>query len=89
MCWDAYGSGAPRATRELAAIFSSAARSRRNPVTVLFIGLAALAATRRSHVVRALAAALLTAAVALLLPDLRMLAPVVAGVVVALPGGDR
>ena len=56
---------------------------------VLFIGLAALAATRRSHVVRALAAALLTAAVALLLPDLRMLAPVVAGVVVALPGGNR
>jgi hypothetical protein len=40
-------------------------------------------------VVRALAAALLTAAVALLLPDLRMLAPVVAGVVVALPGGAR
>lgn len=56
---------------------------------VLFIGLASLAATRRSHVVRALAAALLTAAVALLLPDLRMLAPVVAGVVVALPGGNR
>lgn len=56
---------------------------------VLFIGLAALAATRRSHVVRALAAALLTAAVALLLPEVRMLAPVVAGVLVALPGGDR
>lgn len=56
---------------------------------VLFIGLASLAVTRRSHVVRALAAAVLTAAVALLLPDLRMLAPVVAGVVVALPGGDR
>ncbi|MGH7367520.1 MAG: AzlC family ABC transporter permease [Candidatus Rokuibacteriota bacterium] len=56
---------------------------------VLFIGLAALAATRRSHVFRALAAALLTAAVAVLLPDLRMLAPVVAGVLVALPGGDR
>jgi 4-azaleucine resistance transporter AzlC len=56
---------------------------------VLFIGLASLAVTRRSHVVRALVAALLTAAVALLLPDLRMLAPVVAGVLVALPGGDR
>ncbi|HSE03742.1 MAG TPA: AzlC family ABC transporter permease [Methylomirabilota bacterium] len=56
---------------------------------VLFIGLASLAAIRRSHVVRAVAAALLTAAVALLLPDLRMLAPVVAGVLVALPGGDR
>jgi branched chain amino acid efflux pump len=55
---------------------------------VLFIGLASLAVRRRSHVVRALAAALLTAAVAVLLPDLRMIAPVVAGVVVALPGRD-
>jgi branched chain amino acid efflux pump len=53
---------------------------------VLFIGLAALAATRWSHVVRAVAAAALTAAVALLLPDLKTLAPVVAGVLVALPG---
>ena len=56
---------------------------------VLFIGLASLAATRRSDVVRALAAAILTAAAALLLPDLRMLAPVVAGVLVALPGRHR
>jgi uncharacterized membrane protein YccC len=41
-------------------------------------------------VVRAVAAAALTAAVALLLPDLKTLAPVVAGVLVALPGGrDR
>lgn len=56
---------------------------------VLFIGLASLAATRRSHAVRALAAAVLTAAVALLFPGLRMLAPVVAGVLVALPGRDR
>ncbi len=53
---------------------------------VLFIGLASMAVTRRSHVARALAAALLTAVVAVLLPDLRMLAPVVAGVLVALPG---
>jgi predicted branched-subunit amino acid permease len=56
---------------------------------VLFIGLAALAATRPSHVVRAVAAAVLTAAVAVLLPDFRMLAPVIAGVLVALPGGER
>ena len=56
---------------------------------VLFIGLASLAATRRSHAVRGLAAAVLTAAVALLFPGLRMLAPVVAGVLVALPGRDR
>jgi predicted branched-subunit amino acid permease len=56
---------------------------------VLFIGLAALAATRRSHVIRALAAAVLTALVAWLLPGLRMLAPVVAGVLVALPGRER
>jgi predicted branched-subunit amino acid permease len=55
---------------------------------VLFIGLAALAVRRPSHVVRALAAAVLTAAVAMLLPDLRMLAPVIAGVLVALPGRE-
>jgi len=55
---------------------------------VLFIGLASLAARGRSHVARALAAAILTALVALLLPDLRMLAPVAAGVLVALPGRD-
>jgi len=56
---------------------------------VLFIGLASLAVTRRSHAVRALAAAVLTAAVAFAVPDLRMIAPVVAGVVAALPGGER
>ncbi len=56
---------------------------------VLFISLASLAVTRRSHVVRAVVAAVLTAAVAFAVPDLRMLAPVVAGVVAALPGGER
>jgi predicted branched-subunit amino acid permease len=56
---------------------------------VLFIGLASLAVTRRSHAVRALAAALLTAGIAFALPDLRVLAPVVAGVLVALPGVER
>lgn len=55
---------------------------------VLFIGLASLAVTRPSHVARAVAAAGLTAAVAVLLPDLRMLAPVIAGVLVALPGRE-
>ena len=55
---------------------------------VLFIGLAALAVTRPSHVARAVAAAVLTAAVAVLRPDLRMLAPVIAGVLVALPGRE-
>lgn len=55
---------------------------------VLFIGLAALAVTRPSHVARAVAAAVLTAAVAVLLPDLRLLAPVIAGVLVALPGRE-
>ena len=54
---------------------------------VLFIGLAALAATSKATVVRALAAALLTAAFALAFPDARSLAPVLAGVLVALPGG--
>lgn len=56
---------------------------------VLFIGLAAMAVRRPSHVVRALAAALITATVAVLLPELRLLAPVVAGVLVALPGRDE
>jgi predicted branched-subunit amino acid permease len=56
---------------------------------VLFIGLASLAVTRRSHVVRALAAALLTAGIAFAVPDLRGLAPVIAAVLVALPGGER
>jgi predicted branched-subunit amino acid permease len=56
---------------------------------VLFIGLASLAVTRRSHAVRALAAALLTAGIAFALPDLRVVAPVVAGVLVALPGVER
>lgn len=56
---------------------------------VLFIGLASLAVSRRSHVVRALAAAMLTAGIALAAPDLRGLAPVIAAVLVALPGGER
>jgi predicted branched-subunit amino acid permease len=56
---------------------------------LLFIGLASLAVTRRSHAVRALAAALLTAGIAVAVPDLRVLAPVVAAVLVALPGGKR
>ena len=55
---------------------------------VLFIGLAALSVSRRSHVVRALAAAALTAAFAFALPDLRAIAPVLAGVLAALPGRD-
>lgn len=53
---------------------------------VLFIGLAALAARSRSIVVRAVGAAALTALIAVLLPDIRALAPVVAGVLVSLPG---
>jgi len=53
---------------------------------VLFIGLASLAATTRTLVLRAFAAAALTATVALFLPDIRSLAPVIAGVLVALPG---
>jgi hypothetical protein len=56
---------------------------------VLFIGLASLAVTQPTHAVRALAAAALTAALVLALPDLRVLAPVVAGVVAALPGAKR
>lgn len=56
---------------------------------VLFIGLASLAATRRSDALRAVVAAVLTAGLALALPDLRVLAPVLAGVVAALPGSNR
>lgn len=55
---------------------------------VLFIGLTSLACRARSDVVRALGAAGLTAGLAFALPDLRALAPVVASVVVALPGGE-
>lgn len=55
---------------------------------VLFIGLASLACRTRGHAVRALGAAGLTAAFAFALPDLRALAPVVASVLVALPGSD-
>lgn len=56
---------------------------------VLFIGLASLAARTRSDAVRAGAAALLTVLWAWLLPGLRALAPVVAGVLVALPRDRR
>ena len=56
---------------------------------VLFVGLAALAATSATLVVRALVAASLTAVIALLIPDVRALAPVVAGFLVALPGGAK
>ena len=55
---------------------------------VLFIGLAALAARTRSVLFRAAVAALITAVIALTLPDWRALAPVVAGALVALPA-DR
>jgi predicted branched-subunit amino acid permease len=55
---------------------------------VLFIGLASLACITRSHAIRALGAAALTAGLAFALPELRALAPVIAGVVVALPGRD-
>jgi predicted branched-subunit amino acid permease len=53
---------------------------------VLFIGLAALAATTPMLVVRAITSAALTALVAFTLPDVRSLAPVIAGVLVAFPG---
>ena len=56
---------------------------------VLFIGLGALAVTRRSLAIRAIAAALLTAGIAVAFPNLRVLAPVIAAVLVALPGGAR
>lgn len=72
------GAGLAAAERAAGAIFP-----------VLFIGLGALAVTRPSHAVRAVAAALLTAGIAVAAPDLRVLAPVIAAVLVALPGGAR
>ncbi len=55
---------------------------------VLFLGLAALATRSRSIALRAVGAAGITAIIAITLPDGRALAPVVAGVLVALlPGG--
>jgi predicted branched-subunit amino acid permease len=57
---------------------------------VLFIGLAALTTRSRSIAVRAVAAAAITAVIAVTWPDARALAPVVAGILVALPpGGQR
>jgi len=56
---------------------------------VLFIGLTALAARTRSIAFRAAAAALITAVICLTLPDVRALAPVIAGLVVALPEDHR
>jgi len=55
---------------------------------VLFIGLAALSCRNRSGAVRAVTAALITGAVAILWPDARALAPVFAAIAVAIPGGD-
>ncbi|MGH2543508.1 MAG: AzlC family ABC transporter permease, partial [Ardenticatenaceae bacterium] len=53
---------------------------------VLFIGLAAIAATRRDLLLRAVAAAALTILLSVFMPSARGLAPVVAAIVVALPG---
>jgi predicted branched-subunit amino acid permease len=52
---------------------------------VLFIGLAALASRTRSIAFRAAMAALITAVICFTLPGVRALAPVIAGLVVALP----
>jgi predicted branched-subunit amino acid permease len=53
---------------------------------VLFVGLAALSCTSRSLAVRAFAAAALTVPLALAWPEGRGLAPVVAAIVVSIPG---
>lgn len=55
---------------------------------VLFVGLAALSATRRHIAVRAVAAATLTVGIAVVWPEGRGLAPVIAALVVSLPGGE-
>lgn len=56
---------------------------------VLFIALAALTARTRSVAARAVAAAAITAVVCVTLPDWRALAPVVAGLAVAIPNDPR
>jgi predicted branched-subunit amino acid permease len=56
---------------------------------VLFIGLAALAARSRSVAARAVVAAVSTAVIAFTLPEARALAPVIVGILVALPGDGR
>jgi predicted branched-subunit amino acid permease len=56
---------------------------------VLFIALAALTARTLGMAGRAAAAALITALISLALPDWRALAPVAAGLAVALPGDPR
>jgi predicted branched-subunit amino acid permease len=55
---------------------------------VLFIGLAALAIRTLPDLGRALGAALLTGVVAFALPDMRAVAPVLAGVIAAWPGRE-
>lgn len=56
---------------------------------VLFIGLAAVSIARRDHLARALAAAALTAALVLIWPEGRGVAPVIAVVLVTVPGRPR
>jgi predicted branched-subunit amino acid permease len=56
---------------------------------VLFIALAALTARTLSLAARAVVAAAITAVMAFVLPDLRALAPVVAGLLVAIPNDPR
>jgi predicted branched-subunit amino acid permease len=56
---------------------------------VLFIALAALTARTRSVVIRAAAAAAITAVICVTLPEWRALAPVVSGLAVAIPNDRR
>ena len=71
------GAGSPAVAGMAGAIFP-----------VLFIGLASLACRTRIDTVRAFGAAALTAGLAILVPEMRAVAPVVAAVIVALPRGD-
>jgi predicted branched-subunit amino acid permease len=71
------GGGLPGVERVAGAVFP-----------VLFVGLAAMATGTRSQLARAMAAAALTIAIGLALPEWRMVAPLLAGVLVALPGRD-
>jgi hypothetical protein len=56
---------------------------------VLFIGLAAVTSTRLDLAARAALAGVVVAVTAWLMPDLRTVAPVLAALVVAVPGRRR
>lgn len=56
---------------------------------VLFVGLAAITVRGRTGVARAIVAAAIVLVVSVLVPQLHALVPILAAIIVALPGGRR